>query len=90
MANSLGTNPMVLDTAGATSVLKHNIKIKALGFVQYNADADNAVVSDMDGNEIWAPNGKSDLSSLHITSVGWVRGIQLTSITAGKVLVYRE
>lgn len=50
MANSVTTNPLVLDTAGA--VLTSPVKIKAIRVI-YSADSDDVELSDQKGNSVF-------------------------------------
>lgn len=88
MGNSVGTRPIVLDTASPTPVRKGWVHILSIDYDEYGADADNAVLNNQDGITVWAPNGKADLSPVHVTSLGWVKGLQLDSITAGVLRIY--
>lgn len=88
MGNSIGTRPMILDTASAVPLRKGWVEIQMIEFDLYGADIDNAVLNNQDGITIWAPNGKSDLSPIRSGTLGWVKGLQLNSITAGVLRVY--
>ncbi len=65
-------------------------KIRHMEFVGYSADAHTCVLQDANGNTVWQTNGKSDLSNVVSQSIGWVQGLKLTTLDAGKVLVYVE
>ena len=88
MANSVGTRPMVLDTANATPVIKGWIKILSMVFDGYGAAADGADLRNQDGLTIWKPNGNAELEPISQQNVGWVKGLQLQSIAAGAVRIY--
>lgn len=88
MANDLAGRPWVLDTAGSGVLWKGWIKIKNMEFADYTADTDTASITDQNGRSIVDFNGKADLSSVFSLELGWVQGINLTSITAGKVRVF--
>ena len=93
MANDFSANPWSLDTvstAVVTTFWSTQAKISHAEFIDYNADTDVAELQDVNGKSIWKANGASDLRPIVSGKIGWVRGIKLTSITAGKVRVYLE
>lgn len=91
MANRLGTNPMYIDTAGASVLRYDKLKVREFQFINYDADTDTAVVHDKDGRLIWQGNGNSDLSPVSGGgNGGWVEGIIVPTLDAGVLLVFLE
>ena len=91
MANSVTTNPLVLDTAGA--VLTTPVQIKAIR-VQFSADEDDVVLSDKGGNVVFTAKG-GDVSvngyndSLTLPGGLKTEGLTVTTIDGtSKVYVY--
>ena len=78
-------------TSGTGTASVHfpdEVNVKHIEFVSYTADAHTAVLQDTNGNVIWETNGKSDLSNVVSQHVSWVQGLKLTTLDAGKILVY--
>jgi len=90
MANSLGTNPWLLDTASATPVATNAMKIAHFEFVSYAANTDNAVLKNAYGKIVWEAHAASDLEEVRSYKVGWIDGLALTTITSGAILVFFE
>lgn len=88
MANRLTENPFVIDTAGAAAIFKTNIQVEYFEFVGYNLDTDNVIVQDGAGNLIWQENGASDLRNVRSGRIGWVQGLTVPTLSAGKLLVF--
>lgn len=90
MANDLGSNPWVLDTAAATVLYSGFIVVKAFEWSEYTADAHTIVIKDTNGKEIWSVNGASDLSPIQSTDIGPVQGLALTTLDSGKLRVFYD
>lgn len=88
MANDLAGRPWTLDTPGTTVLWKGWVKIKNVEFTDYTADTDTAALQDQNGRNIVDFNGKADLSPVFSLELGWVNGLKLTALTAGKVKVF--
>lgn len=66
------------------------VKIKNIGFMDYDADTDTAEVQDRDGNTIWNANGTADLSPVMSQHIGWTNGLQVPVLTSGRIVIYTE
>lgn len=88
MANSITTNPWILDTTGATVLWPSRVKINNIEFAGYAVDTDNCLVQDKHGRTVWIGNGSSDLQTVRSGKIGWVDGLILNTLTSGKVYVY--
>jgi hypothetical protein len=89
MANSLTTNPWVLDTPGATILYVTDIKVRHFEWSGYAASA-TCAVQDRFGKVIWNPIFATDLEEVRSAAVGWVHGIAMVTLTSGQVRVYFE
>ncbi len=90
MANSLGTRPIVIDTAGATVLRTEWLHIMQIVFTDYALDTDNFVVQDKNGNEVFSGNGANDLAPVNITNIGFVHGLKVPTLSAGKLLIFTK
>jgi hypothetical protein len=88
MANILTANPWVVDTASATPIFKTYAKLRHIEFNSYAVDADNCVVTDQNGVTIWVGNGNAALEAERSGNIGWVNGVIVPTLTAGKILIY--
>ncbi len=88
MANDVTANPMVLDTAGVTVLWPYKAKVLHFEFANYAAVGNACVIQGTDGKIKWSVTGASDLSEVRSAKVGWINGIVLSTLTAGKCLVY--
>jgi hypothetical protein len=94
MANSLSTNPLVFDVAGATSAVTRPVAIKAIHWD--NPGAANAVVTLDDavgGNLVFEHHAKAQYDggdTVHFDRPLIVPGLYLTTLDSGKLLVYEE
>ena len=86
MANSVGTNPLVLDTVGVA--LTGPVSIKAVVFTA--AAASTLLISDADGNEVLGLETSAGDLSPSVTIPGSIKnnGLTVTTIDAGKAYVY--
>jgi hypothetical protein len=69
MANSLGTRPIVVDTPGSAVLINSWMKIGAISWSDYTADAHTFVIQDQNGHVVYSGNGRSDLAPVNISSV---------------------
>jgi len=86
--NDISANPMVLDTPGATVLWPYSMKVEHYEFVNYAAQGNQAIIQGFDGKIKWSVTGTSDLQEVRSAKVGWVNGLVLSTLSAGKVLVY--
>lgn len=90
MANSLTTNPWVLDTPGGGILYRPDVASCHFEWAMYASQADRVALQDRFGKVIWEASGKSDLSLVESFTIEWVHGINLTILTAGRVRLYFE
>jgi hypothetical protein len=87
MANSVTTNPMVLDSAGVISV--NPVTIKAIQ-VAFAADADVVLLSDGSGNAVYGATCNAAGGGLNesLTVPGGIKcpSLTATTITSGAVV----
>ena len=86
MANSLTTNPWVIDTASAALLYATNVKVLHFEFVGYAAYGSLCQVQDRFGKVIWQASGAQDLEEVRSGPVGWVHGIAVPVLDNGGVL----
>jgi hypothetical protein len=94
MANSLTTNPMVFDTAGATSAVGHQVLITAILWDRPSAGGVKVTLNDADGgNLVFERSAKAQYDggdTLHFDKPLPAPGLYLQAIDAGsKLLVYQ-
>jgi hypothetical protein len=80
MANSVGTNPIVLDSAGVVQD-KGPITIKAIRVV-YGADADDVLLSDAAGNPVFVGKATTIATAGNTDGVTVPGGIKVEGLTA--------
>jgi len=85
MANSVTTNPIVLDAAGVVSA--NPITIKAIQVV-FSGAADVVLLSDADGNKVYQSIGTAEALTDGLTVPGGIKSPSLTAttISAGTVV----
>lgn len=88
MANQLGSNPWVLDTASPAVLYQTDVKSAHFEWEGYTSQADTIEVKDRFGKIIWRATGQDDLSLVESFTIEWVHGIALTTIDAGVLRVY--
>jgi len=89
MANNLTSNPWNLDTASTTDLHPVGpVFIGQIEFYDYTSDTDTCTLTDRNGVVVWKGNGTSDLQTVRSGMIGWTLGLKLTTLSAGKVLVY--
>ena len=87
MANQLGSNPWVLDTAGAA--ILYNTDIKAAHFEWEGAANGNTIqVKDRFGKIIWAAVWATGQSLVESFTIEWIHGLALTVLDGGILRVY--
>jgi len=79
MANSVTTNPLVLDTAGV--VLTGPVSIKAIRAV-YGADADDVELSDAGGNSVFLGKATTIATAGNADGITVPGGIKINGLTA--------
>ena len=91
MANVIGPRQWNLDTAHLTNVVYQGmVKICNIQWVGYTNDTDVAILQDRNGNTVWRGNGATDLSPVETSFVGWVSGIILNTLDAGRLIISTE
>lgn len=91
MANSITTNPWVVDTPSATILFQGNVKVKHMEYSLYTAQGSQCIVNDRNGKVIWSATGASDLEEVRSGNVGWVEGIAVPTLeNSGILRVYFE
>lgn len=90
--NVLVTNPIFLDTAGATSLLEQRVQIRAIVWFDNAGTAgdDLAIHDKSGGNLIFAAAAPSDKYTVIFTPTTpiYVSGLYLTTLDSGEVLIY--
>ena len=97
MANQSAFNPIYIDTApfvwqpNASGLpTKIPLKIKTMVWSGYAAAADTATVEDGFGNIVWAASGYAADFQQESPGIGWVNGLQVTSLTSGHLQIYLD
>lgn len=94
MANNIGGNPWVLDTAGVGVIKPGLVYVRAIVFSGYAAATDQAILTANDGrgNRITVAtlDGDADLSaqSYNEGASYWLRDLALTTLTSGQVSIF--
>lgn len=88
MANDVSSTPMVLDTPGATVLWPAQLNVEHFEFVNYAAQGNQVVIQGIDGKIKWSVTGAADLQEVRSGKVKWINGLVLSTLSAGKVLVY--
>jgi hypothetical protein len=86
MANSLTTNPWVIDTAGAAILFNGDVYVKHFEFAGYSAQFSAVSVQDRFGKVIWSATGAQDLTEVRSGDVGWVHGIAVPTLENSGIL----
>lgn len=86
MANQLTVNPWVLDTVMAAPY-KPYVNIRDITWTDQVAAGDALVIKDGNGNII--VDAKASAANVYerFGKIGWVNGLQLTTLTSGKVII---
>lgn len=86
MANSVTTNPLVLDTAGA--ITSGPVTIKAVSFTAANGEG--FLLSDKEGNAVVGLEASTGDLSPSITIPGGIKtnGLTVTTIDGGAAYIY--
>lgn len=90
MANVLGTRPIVIDTPGATVLLKDWLKISNIVWTSYTADAHTFEIQNAAGDKVYEGNGESDLAPIELVCPGWIKGLKVPTLQSGKLFIYIE
>jgi hypothetical protein len=89
MANQLGTNPMIIDTA-MVAAFKTATKVSSAVWMSPTAAGQKLTVKDSKGNlilEVVAPNANENVDLVGIC--GWLsNGFQVTVIEGGKLALF--
>ena len=86
MANSVDTNPIVLDTAGVVSTTP--VTIKAIQVV-FSAAADEVLLSDASGNAVYGSIGTAEKLTDQLTVPGGIKAQSLSVTTVdGTSVIY--
>jgi hypothetical protein len=92
MANSTTTNPLVFDTAGASSAITRPVGIKAIYWDGPANANDVCLLHDAQGGNIvfkrTAPAANIAGDVLHFDQPLVVKGLYLTTLASGTLLVY--
>lgn len=88
MANQIGPNPWMLDTASATPVFTGYMDVVQFEFSGYALDTDSFEIKDANGKSVWKGNGEADLSPVRSGKIGWIKGLALTTLSSGVMYVY--
>jgi len=91
MANRLIDNPWTLDTAGATVLTQHKIKVRHFEWAGF-AGGNSVILQDRFGNEIWKAVAPATVAESEVRSggTGWHEGLILNTLSGGTVKVYIE
>jgi len=87
MANSLTTNPWVIDTPGAAILFAGDIYLDHFEWSGYLAGA-SCVVQDRFGKTVWNPAPAQDLEEVRSGKVDKIHGLVVPTLTNGQVRVY--
>ena len=87
MANSLTTNPWVIDTPGAAILFAGDVYLDHLEWTAYVAGA-SVVVQDRFGKTVWNPAPAADLEEVRTGKMDKIHGIAVTTLTSGQVRAY--
>lgn len=91
MANDFSANPWSIDTVFATPIAKNHITncmifIKSITWSD-QAAADRLIIQDRNGKIIQDSITPTANTAIILNNPGWVNGIQVTSLGAGKVSI---
>jgi hypothetical protein len=87
VANSLTTNPWILNTPGAAILYLSDVYVDHMEWTGYVAGA-SCSVQDRFGKTIWAPTPAGDLEEVRTGKMDKVHGIALITLTSGTVTVH--
>ena len=91
MANSLTTNPIVLDTIGSTSIMQAPFSYRAIRYVGATGTGHSYVIKDAKGINViaWDKVNANIIGQYTPTSpINCTDGMQLTFLDSGKVYIY--
>ena len=87
MANNFTANPWVVDTVMATPITQ-NVKLSNVIWTEQVAAGDQLVAKDQAGNVILDIKASSANIVQTLGNFQWVNGLQVTTLTSGKVYFY--
>lgn len=97
MANQAAFNPIFVDTPpfvwqpdAKGNPTRIPLKIKTMVWSGYSADTDTVTVTDAYGNVIWEGFGYAQNFQQESPNIGWVQGLQVPTLTAGKLQIYLD
>lgn len=88
MANSLGSNPWVIDTPGSAILYATDVKNAHFEWSDYGSQGDQVQVQDRFGKIVWSATGKGDISLVESFTCEWLYGFACTVLTSGRLRVY--
>ena len=90
MANALNTNPLSLDTPGATVLVSSRLKIQRVIW-KATTLGDNAEIQDKDGNTIWKWTAEATPDMVE-SNIGdnWYNGLKMPTLGSGTLYVYKS
>ena len=88
MANSITTNPWVVDTPSAAILFNGDVHAAHFEWAMYASQADHVEVKDRFGKVVWEASGKADLSLVESFTLEWLHGFVVSQLTAGRIRVY--
>lgn len=90
MSNLLAQNPMNIDTPGAAILVATKYKLKHIEFTGYASATDKVIVTNAAGYIIAELSGTTDKQEVRTSTIGWVDGIAVPTLTSGICLIYFE
>jgi len=90
MANDIGGNPWIIDTASATALLESRVWIERVIWDEPSSTTDEAIITDAAGNKIWgyealaAGAGISYTQDIGISS----KGLIVPTLGSGTLYIY--
>lgn len=88
MANFFGVNPWVVDTVMAAPAGPNPVLIRNIVWTDQTAAGDQLVIKDANGNTILDIKASAANIVQTLGNFGWVSGLQVTTLTSGKVYIY--
>lgn len=92
MANSLTTNPLIIDTPSATALLQNAFQVKAIIWHAPAAAAGNEVsLQDRNGNVVWpsvASGSNYKEESKWFDHPLWFDGLKVPTLASGTIYLY--
>lgn len=90
MANKLGTNPMTLDTAGATSLFPTPVHVSSLAWVNPTTIGHQLIINDKNGNLIvkLTCTVANQAVNVDVLDAWWNNGFQIAQIDSGIAVIF--